>query len=166
MATPANIILLFSCPLDPGKLGLGLPNGAPSWYTSLPASFGLTFPFLSSHQPLCSAHTLLMKSSSIFLTLQRPWCSSPRLPLLFVTTFSTIQVYLPSLPTMFPLNAPILPFAFSLQLKSPPVSQTPPASILTNQLNGEPTSSPTLLTLIVSSPCSALPTTVSSLNLP
>ena len=92
-------------PTGPGQAWTG---PAPSWYTSLPAPFGLTSPFLSSHQPLCSAHTLLMKSSSIFLTLRRPWCSSPRLPLSFVTTFSTIQVYLASLPTMFPLNAPIL----------------------------------------------------------
>ena len=164
MDTPANIILFFSCLLDPGKRGLALPNGAPSWYTSPPASFGLTSPFLSSHQPLCSAHMLLMKSSSRFLTLRRPWCSSPLLPLSFVTTSSTIQVYLASLPTMSPLNAPILPSALSLQLKFPPVSRIPPPSILTNQLNGEPTSSPILLMLIASSLYSALPTMVSSLN--
>ena len=79
---------------------------------------------------------------------------------------STIQVSLASLLTQSPLNAPIPPSALSLPLKSQPVSPIPPTFILTNHLNGEPTSSPTLSTLTVSSLYSALPTTGSSRKLP
>ena len=101
MDTPANIILFFSCLLDPGKRGLALPNGALSWYTSPPASFGLTSPFLSSHQPLCSAHMLLMKIQQIFDTTAAL--------VLFSSATSIVRddiLYHPGLPSKFANDVP------------------------------------------------------------